>query len=170
MSLLNAILPEYDAVEYHEIVINKSQNAVFEAIKNVDFGSSKIIVTLFRLRGIPTSKLSLQGLVESGMFSQLAEDALDETVLGMMVTNKLVPVESLEQFIGNPERAKLRIGWNFKCESIDAMTTRLSTETRVALLGNISKIMFHSYWLLTKPFSGWIRKIMLQQIKEQAEK
>lgn len=169
MSMLSSLLPEYDAIEFHDIVVNEPVESVFDAVKTVDFGKSKIIVTLFKMRGIPSGKLNLQGLVNEGSFSQLGEDAPRETVLGFMVTDTLQKVDDLDAFTSNSAGARLRIGWDFQCVAIDDVTTRLSTETRVALTGTMSKIFFRCYWLVIRPFSGWIRRIMLRLIKEKAE-
>lgn len=169
MGILDSLLPEYDAVAYHEIVVNKPIESVFAAVKTVDFGTSKIIVALFKIRGVPSTHLNLEGFVQKGSFSPLGEDAPHETALGFMVADTLVPVEDVKVFSTNSAGARMRIGWNFQCAEIDDATTRLSTETRVALTGTMSKISFRCYWLFIKPFSGWIRRIMLRMIKEKAE-
>ncbi|SIO19128.1 hypothetical protein [Halodesulfovibrio marinisediminis] len=169
MGLLDSLLPEFDAVEYHEITVNKPVESVFDALKCVDFGASKTIATLFKLRGIPSTHLTIQGLVDQGHFSLLGEESPHELVLGLMVNKAPVPIESGEAFATNSVAARMRIGCNYQCSRIDDTTTRLSTETRVAVTGTMSKVFFHCYWLFIKPFSGWIRRIMLRLVKEKAE-
>lgn len=169
MGILVALLPDYDAVEYHEITVNKPVELVFDALNSVDFGASKIIFGLFKLRGIPSSHLTIQGLVEQGNFSFLGEDAPHELVLGLMVNKAPIPIESAEAFAANSVDARMRIGFNYQCRKIDESTTLLSSETRVVLNSTLSKLFFRCYWLAIKPFSGLIRRIMLRLIKEKAE-
>ncbi|MCT4626302.1 hypothetical protein [Halodesulfovibrio sp.] len=169
MSLLNSVLPEYDVKEHHEIIVNKPVEAVFEAANTVDFSTSKIIVILFKLRGIPVGRLDLQGMVEEGRFVRFGEMPPWETVLGFTEADAVKTIDDVAAFTTNTIDAKFRVAWNFQCEALDENTTRLSTETRVALLGTFLKIFFRCYWFFIKPFSGWIRTIMLRLIKEKAE-
>ena len=49
---LDHYLPEYDFSEKHKTVIHSSSEKIFEAIHNMDMSKSKVIKTLFLLRGI----------------------------------------------------------------------------------------------------------------------
>jgi hypothetical protein len=47
--------------------------------------------------------------------------------------------------------------------------TVLSTETRIKCFGRAALWKFRFYWSLVGPFSGLIRKVILKQVKTEAE-
>ncbi|KKM03177.1 hypothetical protein LCGC14_1777070, partial [marine sediment metagenome] len=59
-----------------------------------------------------------------------------------------------------------------RCESeeepVGAGETRLYTETRIRALGPRARLWFRLYWLITRPFSGLLRRAMLSGIKARA--
>jgi hypothetical protein len=53
--------------------------------------------------------------------------------------------------------------------TVEASTTRLSTETRVLCFGRAARMQFRLYWFAIGLFSGWIRKEMLEAVKRKCE-
>ena len=53
-------------------------------------------------------------------------------------------------------------------QGVGAGETRLYTETRIRALGPRARFWFRLYWLITRPFSGLLRRAMLSGIKARA--
>ena len=58
---------------------------------------------------------------------------------------------------------------NVRLEALSASRTRVYTETRVRALGPSARRRFRLYWLLIRPFSGLLRRVMLNGIRAQAQ-
>jgi hypothetical protein len=56
--------------------------------------------------------------------------------------------------------------WNFGVSEIGTGKTLLETETRVTCGDVASRRKFRLYWLLVRPFSGLIRRLMLRAIRK----
>ena len=62
-----------------------------------------------------------------------------------------------------------KVAWNFRLRVESPRCTVLSTETRIKCFGRAALWMFRIYWSLVGPFSGFIRKTILKQVKTEAE-
>jgi hypothetical protein len=178
--LIDSFAPNPDAIETHSIAIDASPEAVRHALCTADLGGSLIIKALLGLRALPeivlhggntgrrNQKITLQSMIDSG-FGILAEQP-DEIVLG--VTGKFWrPTGNLSPFnredFDRPVPAGLARGvWNFRLEEAGRDRTILSTETRVVCGDGASRRKFRIYWLFVRPFSGLIRRIMLNSIRK----
>lgn len=168
-SLIDKYLPEFTFSEKHEIVVNGPIDKVFLTTKNIDLSKSKIIVLLFKLRGIPTKRLNLQNLIEDFGFTNLEEQYPNETLIGFWARSKIEPVTNYKDFINNTISAKSKVVWNFSFLNNDSTHTKVTTETRIQCVNTITKILFSLYWLVVRPFSGLIRIQMLKIIKRDCE-
>ena len=168
-TLIDIYLPKYSFNEYHEIFINSSIENVYDAAKNFDLSKSKLIRTLFKLRGLPTKRLDLQGFITDIGFTNIEENFPIENLMGFWARTKIVPITSYDDFINNTISSRVKVVWNFHLTRLCSTQTKLSTETRVLCVSPITRISFGFYWLMIKPFSGAIRKKMLQIIKQDAE-
>ena len=177
--LIDSFAPNPDAVETHSIAINAASEAVRHALWTADLGGSLIIKLLLGLRALPEfilhggstgrrdRKITLQTVIDSG-FGVLA-DHPDEIVLG--VTGRFWrPTGNLSPFnredFDQPVPAGLaRAVWNFRLEEDGRDRTILSTETRVVCGDDASRRTFRVYWFFVRPFSGLIRRIMLNSVR-----
>jgi hypothetical protein len=180
--LIDSFAPNPDAVETHRIVIDASSQAVRDALWSADLGGSLIIKALLGLRALPEivlhgrsavrrdRKITLRMVIDSG-FGILAEQP-DEIVLG--VTGRFWrPAGNLSPFnredFDRAVPAGLARGvWNFKLEQDGDNRTILSTETRVVCGDDASRRKFRIYWFFVRPFSGLIRRIMLNTVRKAA--
>jgi hypothetical protein len=167
--LIDKYLPEYTYHEYHDTVINSSIDNCYEAAKDFNLSKSKLIKILFKIRGVPTERMNLQGLISDMGFTRLEESFPTENLLGFWARTKIEPIPNLQDFLNNTINAKIKIVWNFYFEKLNPELTRVSTETRVLCIHPVTKIFFSLYWFVIKPFSGAIRIKMLQIIKQDAE-
>ncbi len=62
-----------------------------------------------------------------------------------------------------------KVAWNFKLRADSTESTVLSTETRIKCFDSAAFWKFRLYWSLVGPFSGLIRKAILEQVKTKAE-
>ncbi len=169
-TLINKYLPEYTFNEYHDIVVNSPIEDVYTIAKDFDMSKSKLINVLFKLRGMSTQRMNLQGIISDLGFTNIEERVPTENLIGFWVrTIKIEPITNHNDFINNAISAKVKVVWNFRFEKISSSQTKVSTETRVLCVGPVTKITFGLYWLIIKPFSGAIRKRMLQIIKQDSE-
>ena len=153
-------------------MIHAPLDTVYDRVCHLDFSNSKIIQWLFKLRGMPSSALSLQGL-EQLRFAKLGEVDQEELLMGLIGRFwtlggdlQSIDAQSFERF-NKPGYA--RAVWNFYLEPMQTGSTRLSTETRVQCLDKASVRRFKLYWHIIGPFSGWIRNEALRIVKKEAE-
>ena len=168
-TLIEKYLPEYTFNEYHEIVVDSPIENVYEIAKNIDLSKSKIIKYLFKIRGLPTKRLSLQDFINDIGFTNLEENYPNETLTGFWARFKIEKIQSYEDFIHNSISPWIKVVWNFQFEKNEEKKTKVSTETRVLCVAKITKFTFGTYWLIIKPFSGLIRIQMLKIIKNESE-
>ena len=168
-TLMDSYLPDYTFTERHEIIVNSPIEDVYEITKNVDLSKSRTIVTMFRMIGLPTKRMDLQGIVEDIGFSRLAENYPLEHLIGFLVSTRVVPIRSAKDFLANKLSARIKVVWNFSLSEISPGLTRVTTETRIQCLSRFTRIFFRFYWAFFKPFSSVIRRRMLRIVKRQSE-
>ena len=177
-------MPHPETSERHTLEIAARSADVYEALWTTDLGDSLVIKGLMDLRMLPgrllrpqktrnsNQKLSLENLIEAG-FGLLADEPGREVVLGITgpfwrpVGNTL-PFNKTD-FDGSVRPGVARAVWNFTVQQTGEKQTVLSTETRVACGDDASRLKFRIYWLVVRPFSGLIRRIMLKAIKRACE-
>jgi hypothetical protein len=181
--LIDDFLPGYHATERHEILIEAPPERVYAAVREMDLSGSRLIRGLFLLRGLPallTGRsregsplgVTLEGLLRSG-FVLLGERPGEELLLGLVgrfwtVTGDLQRLDA-DGFRRFERHGFAKAAWNFHLAPAAEGKTRLSTETRVLCTDEESRRRFRRYWLLIRPFSGLIRRIMLREIRRSAE-
>jgi hypothetical protein len=169
VKLIDKYLPKYSFNEYHETIINSSIENVYKKAKDFDLSKSRMVKWLFKLRGLPTNRMNLQGFISDIGFTNIEENFPTENLIGFWAKYKILPITSYDDFINNTVSPRVKVVWNFYLEELNSNQTKLSTETRVLCIGPFTKVTFGLYWLIIKPFSGAIRNKMLQIIKQDSE-
>ena len=169
IKLIDKYLPRYSFKEYHETIINSSIEKVYKKAKNFDLSKSNLIKWLFKIRGLPTNRMNLQGFISDIGFTNIEENFPIENLIGFWARTKIEPIINHQDFVENSISARIKVIWNFRFEKLNPGQTRVSTETRVLCISPITKVFFSIYWLVVRPFSGAIRIKMLQIIKQNAE-
>ncbi len=169
--LIDLFLPEYDFSETHDIRIRATAETVFRALNEVDLCESAMIRWLFRLRGMPTRKMTLREM-QRLRFEVLGESENRELLLGLAgrfwtIKGDLQKINS-QNFREFNEKGFAKAVWNFSLDEAEG-ETRLTTETRIKCLDAESRKKFGFYWTLIQPFSALIRKEILKAIKRRAE-
>jgi hypothetical protein len=181
--LIDSFAPNPDAVEVHSIAINASREKVYDALWTGDLGGSLIIKLLLLVRSLPglvmhrssprprNQEITLQTLIDSG-FGVLAEKPGEEIVLGVTgkfwrPTGNLSPFRR-DDFDHAVSPGVARAVWNFSVSESRNGLTILSTETRVTCGDAASRRKFRAYWFFVRPFSGLIRRLMLNNVRKAA--
>ena len=170
--LIDQVLPSYDEREYHQIEIRGDPTRVYQSVRALDFSDSFLIRTLFRLRGLPATSTSLDGLLRVG-FLLVDEIPNEELVLGLVgkfwtLRAQLLKLDAVPYREFN-QRGYAKLAWNFAIRESAPGLVMLSTETRIVCTDSRSKSRFKLYWSLIGPFSGLTRREMLRSVKRKIE-
>ncbi len=191
--LLNDILPSYDFTEVHSIRIKSTPESAFRALNEVSIAEiSPIVRFLFFLRALPEQAVGRKGMpfnkkepLLDGMFKKgftvLDVQSPREVVFGMVVpgsigrvwkkSSSLSPVfRNANEFLtfNNPEYLKVVANFYVE-ETCKRGNVIVSTESRTMGLSTRARDNFAPYWWVIRPFSGLIRRLMLQAVKRRAE-
>lgn len=169
--LIDEFLPEYDFKEMHAARVHASADRVFQTLHAVDYTESAVIRWLFRLRGLPSAKMDLEGFRRL-KFELLGETLNREVVIGLVGRFwslqgdlRRIDANSFKRFGQN---GYAKTAFNFSLDE-DGGVTRLTTETRIKCMDEESRRNFGFYWMFIRPFSGLVRMEMLKLIKAHAE-
>jgi hypothetical protein len=170
--LIDEFLPQFDFAEHHSITINAPAESVYAAIGTLDLSNSKVIRGLFRLRGLPASSLSLEGLLRMG-FIPLGENPSQELLLGVVgkFWTRRADLQCLDpgDFREFDRAGYAKAAWNFGIAQQNDGMTRLTTETRIHCTDLKARRRFRLYWSVIGPFSAWIRRESLRILKDRLE-
>jgi hypothetical protein len=181
--LIDEYLPDYDANEVHQTVINAPIDRVYPLVRSLDLRFS-ILSPVFRgwqrlarwrspgsaQRG--GDSLSLQSFLDQG-FVLLAEQPPHEMVIGLterVGLGERVRVLKGDEFKRFNEPGFAKAAWNFSLEPLTASRTRVTTETRVLCMDAKSRHTFRIYWRIIRLGSGLIRLEFLRALKRAAER
>ncbi len=169
---LDKYLPTFHVRSRHKRDVSASPERTYHAARNADFGRSRVIATLFKLRGLPAKALTMDGIQTIG-FGLLQEQPPNELVLGVIANFKRLDGEmhsvSPDDYPTFAKPGHIVVGWNFLVVPDDKGTCTLRTETRIRCTSRYSRVVFAIYWFFIGPFSGWIRRRMLALIARDAE-
>ena len=181
--LLNHFLPKYHFSEFHACEVRAPAQRVYRQIKRVDMGRSRIVRGLLAARMLPHrlqsgntadagQTITFEDFVRLG-FIRLVDSPPDEMVLGLIgqfwkpaARLRAISPEAFKDFA---ESGYCKAGWNIQVRPLGSNISELSTTTRILCLGTRARVRFTFYWGLVRPFSGLIRRILLQLIRQEAE-
>ncbi|MBC7788438.1 MAG: hypothetical protein H7Z74_00720 [Anaerolineae bacterium] len=197
-SLIDKYMPAYDWVERHSLAVLAPPRIVYEALHSADFAKSPLVRALLELRAIPARLTrshpgshdrasanrasrpaekpragTLASFRDRG-FTILEERPGEEMLIGLIgrfwTPSGGICATNSERFRAPLEDGTARAAWNFTTIPMDGGdSTLLSTETRIEAADVTARRSFARYWLLIRPFSGLIRKLMLRAIRDEAE-
>lgn len=178
-SLLDTLIPEYDAVSSHAIRIAASPSRVYAAARHADLGNVPLVRLLMALRSIPASfvprrrSAGADCSIGAADFTLIADVPGDEFVFGIMGrfwTPAGGVVATTAADFHRPPPAGLAQGfWNFRVTAC-ATDSELSTETRVRCGDPVTRRRFLRYWRVIRLGSGAIRTSALRHIRRSAER
>ena len=171
--LIDQFLPTFDIKARYQIDVHASTARAYAVARHLDMRDSLLVRWLCRLRGLPATDLTFEGMWKWG-FVLLADEPGQEIVFGL-IGRFWTPYPQIQRVkaydfvaFNRPGFAKAVGNMAFTPLS-GAQGVRVTTETRVHCLSDVSRRCFRLYWLLIAPFSGIIRKKWLRMIKQRAE-
>jgi hypothetical protein len=196
MVLLDELMPVYDVVERHRIVVHAAPETAFAAIREANLGRGPLTRTLLTVRAVPAAVIALLrspqaaraewrtsrsgrpgGLrladFERTGFRVVAERRPEELVIGLLgrfwtPRGGLHPEVTRAHFAAAPPQGFALAAWNFTVIPCGDGVVELRTETRVWCAPD-ARLKFRAYWFVVRPGSGLIRRAMLRAIRLHAE-
>jgi hypothetical protein len=169
VSLLDDVLPEWDARERHEVAVDAPPERALAAARAVRLRDVPAVALLLRLRGIsrrPREETFLGAMLGAG-FEVAAEEPGREVVLAAVGR----PWRLAEPLRRDADvRTFAEPGWARMAMTVRAEPGRLVTETRVLATDDESRRRFRRYWRVVAPFSGLTRRLLLRAAKRAAER
>jgi hypothetical protein len=175
---IDEFLPDYDFGASYDIHINASPSVVYERLFWLDFNEVWIVRLLETARTgklVSPSRLaaSLSQRLRGTGFVMLAEVPNEELLMGIAGRfwrpdgGRCLDL-TVGDFVEFARPGYAKVAWNFSLRASSGETV-LSTETRTKCFGPAARWKFRIYWFLIYPFSGLIRRAILNRVKSDAE-
>jgi hypothetical protein len=182
-SLLDEVLPHFDANEVHDVWIPARPHVVFRAVKEVTVGEVRLLMPLEALRRLPSLLARRPAFRPARSARVLAEFTVGVVPLGerpdaeiiagavgrfwRLAGNEPAEVGTREDFVSfaEPGYAKAAISFSVRPERGGS---RVTTETRVAGTSPDATRALLRYWRAIRLGSGSIRRSWLAAIRRRA--
>jgi len=173
--LIEDFLPEYEFRERHSTVVRASARATMSAADEWQPRESILWRVLLVLRGVGKPRGAFWEWAEGMGFLCLARTE-SEVVYGQIgrfwslrERSAMVSPRTAEEFraFTDPRFAVAVVA--ITVEPATAESTLLTTETRVHVRSQSAHRWFGLYWFLIRPFSGLLRRSMLNGVRARAE-
>ena len=180
--LIDRFLPRADIRERHETMVAAPADLVFQIATELDLRSIPPVAAIFWLRerilgATPSRALRPRGVVAETLalgWGRLAELPHREIVMGALTQPWLPDVVfravSPDQFAASAGPDLVKIVWTLEAEPIDAMHTRLRTQTRALATDESARRKFKHYWRRFGIGIVLIRWLGLAAVRRQAER
>ena len=168
--LIDRYLPQFTFGHRHAIAIVSDDLAeVYAIARDLDLSRSPVVPWLFKLRGLPVSRLHARSFTAAMGWSDLEESAPNEFLIGYRKRGRPEPLLHPHGAAADPPDVTQKVVFSFRFSRQGEQRVLVGTETRVLCIGRAATLRFWPYWLAIKPFSGLIRREILRLIKQEAE-
>ncbi len=175
---LDAVIPEYQFGESHEILVHAPRARVWSAVLEVTPDEIRLFRALTWLRSphfgpAPEGILNpghgplLRSALDGGFVELAREDGI-EIVLGTLVSGGDAPPRTPDDVLRGEGTGLVRAVMNFHLTH-EPDGVRLRTQTRVDATSPDAASRFAIYWRAIYPGSALIRRMWLAAIKRRAE-
>ncbi len=176
---IDEFLADYDFGSSYDIQISASPSVVYERLFWLDFNEvwiNRLLETIRTGKLVSPSRLAttLSQRLQGTGFVMLAEVPNEELLMGIAGRfwrpdgGRCLDLTAPD-FVGFARPGFAKVVWNFSLRADSSEETVLSTETRTKCFGPAARWKFGIYWFLIYPFSGLIRKAILNRVKRDAE-
>jgi hypothetical protein len=180
--LLDRFMPGYEVAERHHVRVMADAEMALAAATELDLRDSPVVSAIFKARELvlgaePGRVRRPTGLVAemtSLGWGVLAERPGREIVFGAVtqpwmadVVFRPLPPGEFERFA---EPGYVKIAWTLRADPGGPASSIFRTETRVATTDAAARAKFRWYWSRFSPGIVLIRRVMLLQLKREAER
>lgn len=182
-SLLDRVMPRFDAHEVHETWVPAAVDVVYASVRQVTVREVRLLLPLEILRGLPRLLIGRRPFwpdpaapVFDAFTSEvvlLGERPGMEIVAGTigrfwrLVGNDPVQIRTRQEFLSFAEPGYVKAVVAVTV-SPEGSGSRVTTETRVAGTSLDATRLFRFYWFLIRPASGLTRRSWLAAIRRRA--
>ena len=176
---LDDLMPTYDFRSRHAAVARAPVRDVWVALETFRLAkASPWTRTLLMLRGLSgLGHGTLRGSMYRAGFRFLAERPGEEVIAGIIgrfwavrrERAALLPPVDARDFFDFDREGFAKGTLSFHLEPLDEGRTRIVTETRVRAIGAAARWRLTAYWLLIRPFGGFLRRDLLRAVARLAE-
>jgi hypothetical protein len=172
---IDRVMPEYDRMERHEIVVHAGCAAARQAAEEVALTDIRGLQALMSLRAGKRVQFKPRPLLATmtspgGGFAQLAKTER-EFVAGNVGRpwqgDRPRQLQSAEEFRGFHEPGYAKIAFNLGYEPAGAGACRVTSETRILATDEGARSAFTRYWRVIYPGSALIRVLWLDAIERR---
>jgi hypothetical protein len=180
--LLDRFMPVYEIAERHHINVGAPANISFAAACDVNLEGCAVVRAIFHGRALilgskpdqsPRPSRLLDAVQRLG-WRVLADDPGREIVLGAVtrpwdadVVFRSIPPEEFAAF---DEPGYVKIAWTLRAAPARVGSSIVRTETRAVSTDRAARAKFRRYWSMFSPGIVLIRRMMLDEIKRDAER
>lgn len=174
---IDEVMPIYEVRAVHRVHVRATAPQTWGVLLGSDFSDSFLVRILMSVRSGRVlrrgHKRSLRERLSGTGFMELAEIPGQEIVIGVAGRfwrpdgGRCFDVEPAG-FAAFSRPGYAKAAWNFALAP-EPSGCLLTTETRVQCFGRTALRNFRAYWAVIRPFSGLIRRAMLQHVKSAAE-
>lgn len=179
-TVLDVIMPEYQASERHSARIHARPGQVIEAVRQSTFGDMKSLVTLLKIRGVflPEPSRDPGDLRDRRILDSFAQahdifggSEHEIAIFGSwnVRQNRRPDVNTLREFADDRQPGGVKMGYDFIVEDAGGGWSTITAETRVLALDPDTRRGLVRYWRLIVPGSGLLRLQWLDGIRKRAE-
>jgi hypothetical protein len=180
--LLDLFMPAYDVVDRHHVHVAAPADVVLAAATEINLESSAIVRGIFKarewiLRARPDNTIRPRGLLEeikSLGWGVLAELPGREFVMGGVTKpwepNPIFRALPPDEFAAFAEPGYVKIAWTLRVNSAGNYDSIFRTETRAVGTDDDSRKRFRRYWSFLSPGIIAIRRVLVPNVKAEAER
>jgi hypothetical protein len=172
-SRLDNYLPRFQWQTQHSLESRASREVCYNALVNAR--SQNLLVSLLsNLSGLRSYGTLRESLLQNG-FTLLEDSPPDGFIIGLVCKPWIWGGEvscntGAEEWLRDNREGFAKIATVLGTEDVKRGPTRLYTETRVFIDNEEARRKFGRYWMLIKPFSGFIRRSWLRNARYHAER
>ena len=180
--LLDRFIPDYEVAERHHVQVSAPAEIALSAAADTDLQESPIVRAIFRMREVvlgarPDAVTRPRGLLAQTTslgWGVLAEVPGREIVVGAVTqpwqANVVFHPLSPAAFRDFLEPGFVKIVWTLRADPLSSTRSIFRTETRVATTDLEARRRFRWYWARFSPGIVLIRRVMLGQLRTEAER
>jgi len=180
--LLDRFMPAYDVVDRYHVAVAAPAAQALAVAGEMDLSDVVVVRAVFKARELilgaaPDTRPRPRGLladVRSLGWVVLAERPGREIVVGAVTqpweANVTFRSVSAERFAAFNEPDYVKIVWTLRADAIGDRVSIFRTETRAVATDASARAKFRRYWAFLSPGIILIRRMMLGQVKAEAER